>query len=36
MWLQSYDHFSTGMRDDRVITLIDWHWQEAPLGYYGP
>ena len=31
LWL-----FSTGMHDDYVITLIDWHWQEAPLGYSGP
>ena len=30
----SYGCFSTGMRDDRVITLID--WQEAPLGYSAP
>ena len=27
--------FSTGMRDDRVITFIE-YWQEAPLGYSGP
>ena len=24
------------MREDRVITLIDWHWQEASLDYSGP
>ena len=30
----SYGCFSTGMRNDRVITLTD--WQEAPLGYSTP
>ena len=25
MWPPSYGCFSTGMRDDRVIMLIDWH-----------
>ena len=24
------------MCDDRMITLSDWCWQEAPLGYSGP
>ena len=30
----SYGCFSTGMRDDLVLTLTD--WQEAQLGYSAP